>query len=221
MKEINSFLPLIKSVGLFRGLEETELRAILTCLGVGTQSMKKGRIVLLAGNKPEFVGIVLSGQLHIARDDYDGSRSLLAAIMPGGIFAEAMCCAGVSESPVTVFAAEDSIILKLTFSRILNTCPNSCLFHKKLIENMMNLIAKKNLMLQGRMEILELKSIREKVLCYLEAYNIKRGKSITIPFNREEMADYLCVERSALSHELARMKRDGLIEYRKNLFILR
>ena len=194
---------------------------MLDCLGAGIHAVKKGKIVLLAGDKPEFTGIVLSGMLHITRDDYEGNRAIIASITPGKLFAEALCCAGVSESPVTVVAAEDSIIMKLGSERMLKTCPNSCAFHKKLITNMLALIANKNLFLQDRMEIISLKSIRSKVLLYLESLVSKQGRNINVPFNREEMADYLCVERSALSHELAKMKKDGLIDYNKNKFILK
>ena len=221
MKELDRFLDILDSVGLFKGIEPADLRMMLTCLNAGTQSLKKGKIILLAGDKPEYAGIILSGQVHITREDYNGNRSLVAVIMPGGIFAEALCCAGVSESPVTVVAAEDSFILKLGFERILKTCSHSCSFHKKLIENMLELIAKNNLMLQSRMEILELKTVREKILLYLESFSAKQGKNISIPLNREEMADFLGVERSALSHELAKMKNDGLIEYRKNRFVVK
>jgi len=193
---------------------------MLICLGAGTHNFKKGKIILLTGDKPEYTGIVLSGQLHIIREDYNGNRSLIALITSGEIFAEALCCAGVSESPVTVIAAEDSIILKLGFIRILKTCPASCSFHKRLLENLLRLIANKNMILQNRMEILELKTIRDKIMRYLDSFVPKSGLNITIPFNREEMANFLCVERSALSHELMKMKRDGLIEYRKNMFTL-
>ena len=221
MKELDGFSDILKSVGLFTGIEATELQSMLGCLNAGTQSLKKGKILLLAGNKPEYTGIVLSGQLHITRLDYDGNRSLMAVITPGGIFAEALCCAGVSESPVTVIAAENSVILKIGFTRILKTCSNSCAFHRKLIENMLTLIAKKNLMLQNRMELLEIKSVREKVMRYLESFGSKRGNGFAIPLNREEMAAFLSVDRSALSHELAKMKNDGLIEYRKNTFTIK
>ena len=221
MKELSRFQNILKLVGLFRGIEAADIQSMLICLNAGIQSLKKGKILLFAGDRPEYTGIVLSGQLHIIRQDYEGNRSLMASIIPGGIFAEALCCAGVSKSPVTVVAAEDSVIMKLGFERITKTCSNSCSFHKKLIENMLRLIANKNLLLQSRMEILELKSVREKVLCYLESFNPKRGRNFTIPFNREEMADFLSVDRSALSHELAKMKKDGLIEYSKNRFIIK
>ena len=221
MKELSHFSNILKSIGLFRDIEATELGSMLTCLSARTQNLKKGKTILFAGDRPEFTGIVLSGLLHIIREDYDGNRSIIASIAPGEMFAEALCCAGVSESPVTVVAAEDSIIMKLGIAQILKTCSNACPYHEKLIANLLAIIAGKNLFLQGRMEILSLKSVRAKVILYLESFGLKQGRKIEIPFNREEMADYLCVERSALSHELIKMKRDGLIDYWKNQFILK
>lgn len=217
MKE---YIGILEKVGLFNGVD-ADLEPMLKCLGAVIKNVGRGEIVLLTGDKPQYVGVVLSGQLHIMREDYDGSRSLMAAITAGEIFAEALCCAGVAESPVTVIAAAGSVVMQLKFSRILHTCPNSCSFHTKLIENMLGLIANKNLQLQSRMEIVGLKSVRAKVTRYLESFVPRQGRNIAIPFNREELADFLCVDRSALSHELARMKKDGLIEYNKNKFILK
>jgi len=208
----------LKSVGLFRGIDASELESILNCVGAEVKNVGKGEIVLLAGDRPRHIGITLVGLLHIISEDFEGNRSLLAALTPGEIFAEALCCAGVSESPVTVMAEADSAVMLLSFSRLSRMCPNSCPFHSKLIENMLSLIAKKSIMLQSRMELLSLKSVRAKVLRYLQSFAQVQGREIVIPFNREEMADFLCVERSALSHELARMKKEGLIEYRKNIF---
>ena len=206
------------SIELFQGIDD--LDATLQCLGAETRQVNKDEFLLLAGDKPQAVGVVLSGLLHIVREDYEGNRSLVAAVKPGEIFAESLCCAGVAESPVTVAAAANSIVLLLRFERVLRACQNACAFHHRLIENMLRLVAEKNLFLQTRMEVMALKSVRAKVLRYLESFAPKRGQGFAIPFNREEMAEYLCVERSALSHELARMKRDGLIEYRKNQFVL-
>ena len=146
---------------------------------------------------------------------------MIAIVTAGGIFAEALCCAGVDESPITVIADLDSIVMLLSFSKILLTCSHSCTFHRKLIENMLRLIAHKNLMLQGHMEIISLKSIRARVMRYLESFILKQGREIIIPLNREELAEYLCLERSALSHELMKMQKDGLIEYRKNRFVIK
>jgi len=218
---MQKYFDVLKSVELFRGIEAVELETMLNCIGAEIKKAARGKIILLTGDKPQHIGIVLEGQLHIVREDYDGNRSLLAAVMPGEIFAEALCCAGIAESPFTVIMKVDSTVMLLSFVRALHTCPNSCGFHTRLIENMIKLIANKNLQLQIRMEIVSLKTIRAKVIRYLESCRPMQGAEITIPFNREELADYLCVERSALSHELAKMKKDGLIDYQKNRFILK
>jgi len=206
---------------LFQGIEEAALDSMLRCIGAKTVHVQKGEIVLLAGDRPEHIGVVQAGQLHILREDYDGNRSLMAVVTPGEVFAEALCCAGVAESPVTVMAHSDATVLLLPYQRIPCACSNACAHHAQLIENLLRLTAQKNLLLQGRMEIVCLKSVRAKVLRYLASFAPEQGRRITIPFNREEMADYLCVERSALSHELARMRQEGLIEYRKNCFVLK
>ncbi len=210
----------MQSSELFKNIEAAELEAMMSCLCMEAKDIQKDAAVLRAGDTPAHIGLVLSGALHIYRDDYDGNRALIAAVTPGGLFAEALCCAGVSESPVTVAADVDSRVLLMRFSRFLRTCPRACSHHAKLIENMLGIIANKNLTLQSRMDIIGLKSVRAKVLRFLESFVPKQGKDIAIPFDRGEMAAYLCVERSALSHELMRMKREGLLEYRKNRFVL-
>ncbi|MCL2323777.1 MAG: Crp/Fnr family transcriptional regulator [Oscillospiraceae bacterium] len=215
---MNEYYNVLRSVNLFKNIDMEELASLLTCLDAKIEKVKKDGIILLAGDAPKYVGIVLTGQLHIIQEDLNGSSSLLSVIEPGEIFAEALCCAGILESPVTVIANAHSVIMMLSFSRILHTCPSSCSFHTKLIENMLGIISNKNLMLQNRIEIISIKSIRAKVMRYLESLVLKQSKNITIPFNREKLADFLCVDRSALSHELARMKKDGLIEYKKNVF---
>ena len=214
------YLNILESAALFKDIRPDELEAMLTCNGAKTKSVQKGKFVLLTGSKPTHIGIVISGQFHILYEDFRGERSLIAIVSPGELFAEAMCCAGVSESPVTVMAKTDSTVMLLNFSRIVHLCSNACPFHTKLIENMLYLVANKNLLLQSRMEIISLKSIRSKVMRYLESFVPEQGRNIVIPLNREEMASFLCVERCALSHELSRMKNDGLIEYKKNNFIL-
>ena len=193
---------------------------MLACLKAEIKDVSRNNMILLAGDKPQYVGVVLAGQIHIVWDDYSGNRLLMSAMAPGEIFAEALCCASVQESPVTVTAGVDSTVMLLGFSRILHTCHNSCPHHTKLIENMLRVIANSNLRLQTRMEITSLKSVRAKVMHYLEAFVPKQGRNITIPFNREELANFLCVERSALSHELSKMKKDGIIDYKKNSFTL-
>jgi len=221
MNNLQEYLTILHSVRLFKGIDSAGIESLLDCIGAQIGSVKKGNIILLAGDRPINVGIVLTGQVHIVRDDCDGNQSLIAVLMPGDIFAEALCCAQVSESPVTVVADTDSVVVMLGFEYILRTCPNSCMFHRKMVENMLRIIAGKNLMLQSHMEILSMKTIRSKVLRYMDSFGVKKGREFSIPLNRDELANYLCVDRSALSHELSRMKQDGLIEYAKNTFVLK
>ncbi len=218
--KLKDYVQPLHAVGLFGGISPDDLAMLLGCLGAEAREYQKGEFPLMAGDIPEHVGVVLSGRLSIVREDADGNRTLIADLGPSDIFAEALCCAGVGESPVSVMAESDSTVLLLKFTRILHTCPSSCGFHEKLIANMLSLIARKNLFLQGRMEVIGLKSVRAKVLRYLKTFAAEKGQRFSIPLSREEMADYLCVERSALSHELMKMKREGLLEYRKNTFKL-
>jgi len=217
---MQEYYEVLKSAPMFDNIDATDTEQILGCLGAERKFFHKDDILLLAGDKPRYIGVVIEGELYVNKEDRDGNRHIIAAVTPGQVFAEALCCADISESPVTVTSETDSLVLLLDFSRLLRTCPNSCVFHSRLIQNMLELVAKKNLLLQERMEIISLKSIRSKVMRYLEAFVPAQGYEITIPFNREQLADHLCVERSALSHELARMKKDGLIDYHKNKFVL-
>ena len=211
----------LQKVSLFKGIEKKELEAILNCIGGTIRNVKKGEFLLLAGTKITQVGVVLSGELHIISECFDGKRSLNATLLPCATYGEALCCAGVDNSPISVVAKKDSTVLMLDVPKALHPCPDTCGFHGKLIENMLRIVAINNLHLQNRIEIMNINSVRGRVLHYLESFVPTQGQKITIPFNREEMASYLGVERSALSHELAKMKADNLIDYRKNHFHLK
>lgn len=212
---------IIKTTPLFEGIEEDKIDTILQCIGGTTKNLQKGEFTLLAGDKVTQVGIVLKGELHVISECFDGKRSVTSSLAPRDMYGGALCCAGMEKSPVSVMAKTDSVVLLLDFTFVFNPCPNSCGFREKLIENMLKIIAKKNIHLQNRIEILSLSSVRGRVLRYLESFVPTQGQNITIPFNREEMANFLCVERSALSHELAKMKADHLIDYKKNRFYLK
>jgi len=211
----------LKQSGLFKDIAEVDIAAMLTCLRVRKVPFKKGQHVLQVGETIKYIGIVLDGTLSIIKEDVDGERSLLNHIGQGEHFAEALCCAGVKVSPVTVLAESDGVVMFLDFARILCVCANTCVFHSKLIENMLQIVAIKNLQLQERMEYLSKKTIRKRVLKYLIRKSKGTTKTFEIPFNREELADYLGVDRSALSRELMRMKEEHIIDYWKNKFALK
>ena len=211
----------IGQVSLFQGISAEDLESMLTCVNCETKTVRKGEIILLAGEKPSHIGILLSGLLHIMKEDYGGNQTLVSTVTPRETFGEAICYSNVEKSPVTIFAADDSTVMLLQYDYLVHVCQRVCKYHQQLIENMLHTVATKNLYLQERKDILSIKSIRAKVLRYLESLAIKQGCQVVIPFNQTKLSEYLCVDRSALAHELARMKQDGLIDYRKNVFTLK
>lgn len=175
----------------------------------------------MAGDPVNYVGILLSGELQIIQEDYLGNRSILTEVHPGHIFGEALTCAGVDESPVTVVAKSNCHIMCLGISRIVTTCPSSCQFHNQLIENLLKILARKNLLLSNKNQLLSRRTIQDKVLSYLSLLAEKKGNSqFEIPFTRNELADFLCVDRSALSRVLSKLQKDGVIEYQNKNFKL-
>lgn len=208
----------LKKSKLFAEMEEREIASMLTCLRARTVSLKKGDAVIRHGDKVEYVGVVLNGVLHVIKEDADGERSLMAQLVEGDHFAETLCCAGITESPISVFAETDTTVMLLDFKRILHTCTNACVFHTKLIENMLFVVASKNVQLQAQIEYLSKKTIRKRILKYLTNLSGGGNQAFTIPFNREELADYLCVDRSALSRELMWLKEEKVLDYWKNQF---
>jgi CRP-like cAMP-binding protein len=202
---------------LFSGIAFSDFEKMLDCLSARKALYQKGEIILLSGNPVHFIGLVLSGSVQILKDDIDGRVNILAELGASELFAETFACAGIDHSPVTVIASEDSEILLMNYRRIITTCSSSCTFHAKLIENMLNLIARKNLMLNQKIEIISKRTTREKLMSF---FTLHRGaaKKFTIPFNREELAQYLCVDRSAMSSELSKMRDEGIIKFDKNTF---
>lgn len=207
------------SSALFKDIDSKHFAQMLSCVGAVEKRYHKDEIVLMAGERPTHVGVILAGHVHILHECLDGSSFLVGALEGGGIIGGALVCADVSESPVSVRAKAKSLVLLIDFACILNACRDSCPHKLILQRNMMRHVASQSLQLQKRLEIVSIKSVRTKILRYLGTFADHRD--ITVPFNRQDMADYLCVERSALSRELAKMKQDGLIDYRKNKFTLK
>ena len=208
---------IIKNNPLFSGIGRGELEKIFGCVNARTRRYKKNECILLSGDTVDFVGLVLSGGVNIIKEDIDGNSMILAGLAESEIFGEAFACAGIDSSPVTVQASVDCEILFIGYKRIISVCPSACEAHTKLIENMLRLLAQKNLMLNKKIEILSKRTTREKLLLF---FNAQRGtaKKFSIPYNREELARYLCVDRSAMSNELCKMRDEGLLRFRKNEF---
>jgi len=215
--KFKSIFEVIKNNPLFSGIGCDELEKIFGCIGARTRSYRKNEYILFSGDIVDFVGLVLSGGVNIIKEDNDGNSMILAGLTESEIFGEVFACAGIDSSPVTVQSSIDCEILFIDYKKIISTCPSTCEVHSKLIENMLQLIAQKNLMLNRKIEILSKRTTREKLLMFL---NTQRGttKKFSIPYNREELARYLCVDRSAMSNELCKMRDEGLLKFKRNIF---
>lgn len=215
------FLFLTKTL-LFRGTTEAQAETMLQCLGSYTKKYEKGEIIYRVGEVIESMGMVLSGSVHIENNDVWGNKSILGLVDTGQIFAETYACIPGEPLMVNVTAAEKTQVLFLNTSRLLQTCPQSCVHHNKLIKNLLQITAQKNLVLSRRILHTSAKSIRGRLLSYFSEQVIQNGNyQFTIPFNRQQLADYLSVDRSALSGELSKMQREGILTYKKNAFILK
>ena len=214
-------LDVLKTVRLFKGIEEADLQPLLSCLAAKSVRFEKGQTVFSSGESIEKFGIVLSGQVQVVQDDYYGNRSILGKIDIGNLFGESFACAEMKTLPVSVITMSESELLFIDCHRLAVPCAKACGFHSKLIQNMLNIVSMKNISLTQKIEFTSKRTTREKLLAYLSAEAKKTGSSsFNIPFNRQELADFLSVERSAMSAELSKLREDGILSYHKNQFEL-
>ena len=202
---------------LFEGIEFSDFEKTISCLSPTKKRINKSEIILNAGDKVDYIYIVLSGSVKVVKHDIDGKENVLAELYASEIFGEVFACGNVLHSPVMVISLEESEILLLDYKKIITSCPSACPSHTKLIGNMLKLLANKNLMLHQKIEIISKRTTRERLLLY---FDIIRGteKKFTIQHNRENLAAYLCVDRSAMSNEFSKMQKEGIIKYNRNKF---
>lgn len=206
---------------LFAGTQPQEAQAMLRCLGAYTRSYPRGDTIFHVGQTVDALGVVLSGSVTIESTDIWGARSILGRAAAGEIFAETYAAIPSEPLLVDVTAAEDAQVLFLQVAKLLHTCPASCAHHSRLIENLLQISARKNLSLSRRILHTTPKSIRGRVLSYLSEQAALGGSpSFTIPFDRQQLADYLGVDRSALSATLSKLRQEGILTCRKNSFTL-
>lgn len=206
---------------LFDQIRSEDWPGMLRCLGARIVQVEKNRFVFREGDPANYVGIVLEGSVQMVREDYFGNRSILARIGEAGLFGESFACSDTAEFPVSVVAVEDSTVMIIDSRRISATCSNACGFHNRMIFNMLKVVANKNLVLNQKIEITSKRTTREKLLAYLLFQAKQHGSdTFTIPYDRQELADYLEVERSAMSAELSKLRKDGVLECTKSTFRL-
>lgn len=216
MKE---FYQRIKNVKLFTELDESNYDDVLACLHAKVSKYKKGQILQLPGDRIKSIGIVIEGRIEISRIDYAGNRFIVNTVEYPNIFGEAFIFAGMTQSPVTLTALEDSIVMTVDFESFRNDSDFMCLHFRKVVINLLEIIAKKNLFLSSRLELVTQKTIRAKLAAYLSnEIQMAHKTQIKIPYNRNQLADYLSVNRSAMSNELCKMRQQGILDFHKNSF---
>ncbi|WP_276888010.1 Crp/Fnr family transcriptional regulator [Faecalibaculum rodentium] len=206
---------------LFAGIREEDMRHLLGCLDAREKRYEKGDVIFRAGEPVSRIGLVLEGSVNMVVTLYWGSSRIFGHMEAGDVFGENYAAVPGQLLPGDIVAAQPCRVLFLDLSRIYTVCHHGCRFHHRLIENMLQVSAQKNLRLAERMLYTSGRTIRDRLLSYLSAQASLQGSAhFRIPFNRQELADYLGVERSALSAELGKMKREGLVSFRKNEFTL-
>lgn len=218
---MEEYLPVLQNTALFAGLSATQILEALACLGAQKRSYGKGEAIFHAGQRISCMGVLLCGQVHIQREDHWGNRSLLAEIGPGELFGEAYA---VGEEPMCndAVACRESVALLLDTGRLLAPCAAACGLHARLLQRLFAIFAQKNRVLAQKLGCLSQRTTRQKLLYYLSEQAKKAGGgSFSIPFNRQQLADYLSVDRSAMCAELGRMRREGLLEFKRNRFVLK
>lgn len=211
----------MKNTQLFHGIDEDEILQILDCLQGKVSTFEKSTYIYSQGDSLNHLAILLRGKLHIQRNDYWGNRTIINMIDVGEMFGESYTSPRSSPILNDVVAITHSSVLFLDMKKVLTVCPSTCRFHSLVIENLLYVISEKNRNLVQKLGYMSKRSTREKIMSYLSDESKKqKDESITIPFNRQQLADFLSVDRSALSRELCKMREDGLITFHKNSFTL-
>lgn len=214
-------LEILQKTSLFAGLSGPELEQLFQCLSPWCETYGKQETVLRAGTLTADLGVVLSGGVCLAREDVNGNREIVGKVDAGGIFAEVFACLRDVPLSVTATAVAPTQVLFFDAERLQQMCPTACGCHSRVLQNLLRLLAEKNYDLTEKLEHISRRTTREKLLSYLVAQSrAAHSVEFIIPFNRQQLADYLAVDRSAMSKELARMRADGLIECERSRFRL-
>ena len=218
---MEKYLEILKISPLFEGMSEQEILAILGCVQAGVREVPKGGYVFMAGECTADMGLVLSGAILVVQEDLWGRRSIISKCAPGDFFGEPYAAKPGAVLSVSASAAEDSRVLMLNVRRLLSSCTSACVHHQKLIRNLVSVLADKVLILSDKVTHTSRRSTREKLLSYLSSQAQRCGStSFDIPYDRQQLADFLCVDRAAMSAELGRLTKEGILSTKRKHFEL-
>lgn len=218
---MKKYIPILKMTKLFSQVSEEEIGSMLSCLDAKMKNYKKGEYVFNQGDQLNHITVLVEGALLIQKDDYWGNRTIVNRIDVGDMFGEAYIAPQSGEILNDVVATEDSTVIFFDVRRIMTTCSSACHFHSMVVQNLFFAISEKNRKLIQKIDHISKRSTREKLISYLsEEAKSQNSPIFTIPFNRQQLADFLSVDRSAMSNELCKMRDEGLLEFDKNKFKL-
>lgn len=217
---MKKYMDILRNCKLFENIENENLLTMLSCIGAEVRSYLKNQYIFTEGETASHIGIMLSGTAQIVRVDFYGNRSIVTGIEPPQFFRESFACTETKVIHVNVIAEKNCEVLLIDNRKILQPCCNVCEFHSQIIFNLMKEIATKNLLLNQKIEIISKRTTREKLMTYLIIQAKYHGSSFTVPYNRQELADFLEVDRSELSAEISRLRKEKVIECKRNFFRL-
>lgn len=219
---MKKFFPIIKSSSLFSGISDDELAAMLSCLDTHEEQFPKGTFLMRVGDTAESIGFILAGSVLIEQEDFWGNRNIISKAMQGQTFGAAYACAPGSILNVSVIAETPVTVMFLNVKKILAVCPSACAHHNRIIRNLLGELAEKNLRFSEKLTHMGQRTTRAKLMSFFSAEAQRLGTyEFDIPFSRQQLADYLAVDRSGLSLELGKMRDEGLLNFHKNHFTLR
>ena len=218
MKE---FIPTLKHSRLFAGVTEDEINTMFSCLEAKKHTYKKGEYVFRQGERMDQIAVLVEGELYVQQDDYWGNRSILHNVNVGELFGEGYLAPESSTNLADVIATRDSTVIFFNVRKVITTCSHACRFHAAVVQNLFFSISEKNRLLTQKLGHMSRRTTREKLLSYLSQEAKRNGSSsFTISFNRQELADFLSVDRSAMSNELGKLRDEGLLAFERNHFQL-
>ena len=208
---MEKYLPILRNSPFFKGLTDNEILSILHCVSATVISKERDSYIFRAGDSTEVMGLVVSGCVLIIKEDIWGHRNILSKCHAGDFFGEPYAASQRAVLNISVVADEDCEIIFLNVKRLLVTCPTACEHHQKLIRNLVSVLANKILILNDKITHVGKRTTRDKLLSYL---------SFDIPFDRQQLADYLCIDRAAMSTEISKLQKEGFIKTNRNHFEL-
>ena len=218
---MNQYIPILQETQLFEGCGKENIEAMLGCLQARLRTYKKGSFVLRQGERLDKIMVLAEGKLHIQRDDHWGNRSIINIITPAEMFGEAFAAPDSGALLNDVLAVEDSVVFLFDLNRIITVCSSACRFHSMVVQNLFFAISEKNRKLVQKLGYMSERTTRGKLIAYLSDEAKRQNSSaFSIPFTRQQLADYLSVDRSAMSSELCRMRDEGLLRFDRNRFEL-